>query len=130
MNEPHSLDVVTNHLTEAEAFRLNSLKLDPLAQPRFDPLRSCLRWADEEPQGISGKEYEHLLDLLIARSIIHKGRTRDEWYAITPTSYFVDLWDEALKRAPNWPGFARTSLPSTDRTFLDGELAKPLEKHL
>jgi len=119
-----------SHFTAHEIESLNRLQYKPEEKPYFDPLRYCLRWLDEEPSDAAGESYERLLDLIIVRSYIHMGTPRDKWYSIAPTTYFAEVWDEALSRAPNWPGFKRVELSSDDRSYFLGEVAKPLENHL
>lgn len=119
-----------SHFTEREIESLNRLEYKSEEKPYFDPLRSCLRWLDEDPLDACSKSYEHLLDLVIVRSYIHLGKPREMWYSITPTIYFVEVWDEALSRAPNWPGFKRLDLSNEDRSYFLTELARPLEDHL
>lgn len=118
------------HFTDWELEQLNSLKFDSTAQPCFDPLRYCLRWLDEVPKNFGGESYERLLDLAIVRSFIHSGKSRENWWVISPTTYFAEVWDEAITRAPNWPGFNRIELNAVDRAYFENESAKPLEDHL
>ncbi len=115
-----------NHFTDAEIAALNQLEYKPDEPACFDPMRWALRWRDEEyPCG--GDEYHHLLDLAVARSFIHQGKPREQWFAIAPTSYYMEVWDEALARAPNWPGFKRVELSDADRQYLLYEYARPDE---
>ena len=118
------------HFTETELKALDELFYDDKALPYFDPLRDCLRWLDEVPPTASGSAYEHVIDLAIVRGFIHLGRKREEWYALSPTTYFSEVWDEALKGAPNWPGFRRLSLSESENAYLDQERSKPLEEHI
>jgi hypothetical protein len=119
-----------SHFTESELFRLNNLQYNAAEKPYFDPLRYCLRWRDEEPPEFEPNSYERLIDLTIVRSFIHHGRSRENWFVIAPTTYFIEVWDEARERAPNWPGFNRLELSSDDRSFFCGQVAKPLEDHI
>lgn len=120
------MGVTLSYFTEHEIDLLNRLQFKSEEKPYFDPLRHCLRWRDEESSDIAGISYERLLDLVIVRSYIHMGKPRDEWYSIAPTAYFVEVWEEALRRAPDWPGFKRLELSSNDRSYFLAEIAKPL----
>jgi hypothetical protein len=103
---------------------LNSLTLDKSARPFFDAMRDCLVWPDEEPESWVG---ECLIDLLIVRSFIHHGKERPEWWAISPTTHFAEVWDEAIAGAPNWPGFKRLTLNAVDRAYFEQQLARPAD---
>jgi hypothetical protein len=118
------------HFTAAELNALDRLPFDEKVEPYYDPLRSSLRWFDEELQGAVGESYEHLLDLVIVRGWIHQGRERESWNALGPTTYFSEMWDEAMNGAPNWPGFKRIKLSEKDRAYFERELSTPLEDQI
>jgi hypothetical protein len=118
------------HFTESELRTLDSLQFEAKAEPYYDPLRDALRWFDEMPENAVGDAYEHILDLVIVRRWIHEGRERKDWNVLGPTTYFAEVWDEAMCGAPNWPGFKRVQLSDKDRDYLARESAKPLEDHL
>lgn len=101
--------------------------MDATSQPYFDPMRYALRWFDEEPEKLGGDSYENFLDLLIVRSFIHRGKDRADWWIISPTTYFAEVWDEALAKAPNWPGFNRLSLSAVDCAYFEQQLARPAD---
>jgi len=108
-------------LTKSEIEAFQKLNFDAELKPFFDPMRYCLRWEDEEPECVSKDIYEKYLDLLIARNYIHEGRSRDEWYSLSPSIYFSDFWDHANEVIPNWPGFKRLELKDADRRYLENE---------
>jgi hypothetical protein len=108
------------HFKDWEIEQLNALKIDEASQPYFDSMRYCLRWFDEEPEKLGGESYENFTDLLIARSYIHLGKPRNDWHPL-----LAELWDEALAKAPNWPGFKRLSLNSKDRAYFEFEFNDP-----
>ncbi|PWF49021.1 hypothetical protein [Massilia glaciei] len=116
--------------TDAEIASLNLLASDAQSRPYFDAMRWALRWHDETPQEARGESYQRLLDLVVARSFIHQGRAREHWFALTPTSYYADIWDEALARAPAWPGFKRLALTNEERAYLHLESTRTLTAHI
>lgn len=118
-----------NHFSATEIESLKTLTLDPSAGPYFDPLRSCLRWPDEQPVDVGGLAYEHIIDLWIARSFIHRNLPKENWYSIFPTRYFVEVWEEALEKVPSWPGFSRLKLSEEEFHFLATELSKDPREH-
>ncbi len=118
-----------SHFTDAEIELLNSLPFDSAARPIFDPIRSCLRWHDEEPARLAGGAYERFLDLLVVRSFIHQDKPESQWFSISPTTYFTEIWTEAQQRAPNWPGFRRINLDSGSRDLFERESSKALSQH-
>lgn len=118
------LGVTMSHFTDREIEKLSFLAFGPNAQPYFDPLRYCLRWPDEDPVNYHGESYERSLDLVLVRSFIHLWMDREKWWALCPTTYSADVWDEAFSKAPNWPRFKRLRLNATDRAYLENERAK------
>jgi hypothetical protein len=112
---------------EVEAFE--KLVFVATAEPIFDPMRDCLRWEDEVPEAVSSEIYKKFTDLLIARKYLHEGRPKDNWWSVESTSYFLDLWLQALKEIPNWPGFKRLELGESDLEYFLAEKAKPPEEH-
>ncbi|MEC4853398.1 MAG: hypothetical protein SAJ12_20655, partial [Jaaginema sp. PMC 1079.18] len=115
-----------NEFTELEIIEFDKLVLNDKETPFFDPMRYCLRWKDEEPKTVSKDIYEKFLDLIIARSFIHKGLPKNRWYFIRHTNYFCDYWEYALSVIPNWPGFQRLILSKKDREYFENELNKDL----
>jgi hypothetical protein len=103
---------------------IESLVYDPNLKPNFDSMRDCLVWADERPEGLTPDGYEHLLDLLIARSFIHRNLDFST-HSLDPI-YFKQIWDRALEYKFQWPGFKRLKLSAEEKAFFDSELANNL----
>lgn len=92
-------------------------------------MRDSLRWLDGELESIGDDAYEHLLDLVIVHGWIHRGRAKKDWNALGPTTYFSEVWEEAMQGAPNWPGFRRTILSVENRAYFERDLARPPDEH-
>jgi hypothetical protein len=100
---------------------IESLVYDPTLKPKFDSMRDCLVWADERPEGLTPDGYEHLLDLLIARSFIHRDLDFST-HSLDPI-YFKQIWDRAMEYKFQWPGFKRLTLSAEEKAYFDSELA-------
>jgi hypothetical protein len=99
---------------------IESLVYNPTLEPKFDGMRDCLFWADEEPDGLTSDGYDTLIDLWAARSFLHKGRDFST-YKLSP-DYFRLIWERALAQGFRWPGFNRLTLSDADRIFYDKHL--------
>lgn len=98
---------------------IESLQHDPDLKPCFDVLRDCLIWTDERPNGLSPEGYEALLDLWIARSFLHQGKSFST-HSLDP-HYFEDIWTRALSQGFKWPGFQRLELSDEQKAFFESE---------
>jgi hypothetical protein len=104
---------------------LNTLIFDPLLEPNFEVLKSCLIWPDEAPKphlSFSGREF--LYDLWIVRGFIHRSVSVKEW-GLDPL-YFMEAWNFGLCSIPEWPGFKRLILNDVHRSYLGNSLGIPL----
>lgn len=108
-----------NYFTDDELKIINALVYNDSLKPVYDPVKDCLIWDDERPEGLVGRSYEKVVDLWIARSFLHRGYPREQWYGINPRStYFADAWESALKQSSKWPGFRRLQLSPEEKTYL------------
>ncbi len=98
---------------------IESLQYNPELKPSFDWMRDCLVWKDERPDGLTPAGYESLIDLWIARSFIHRGKSFSE-HSLDP-HYFEDVWKRALNQGFQWPGFSRLTLSDEEREFYKQE---------
>lgn len=100
---------------------IESLEYNPELKPRFDHMRECLVWSDEEPSGLTPSGYDALCDLWIARSFLHRGLDFST-YEFSP-DYFRTIWDRAIAQGLRWPGFNRLTLNEEDRDYYEKMLA-------
>ncbi len=96
---------------------------------RFDPAADChlnimplgsLSWSDEHPDGRvvsdSGGSHEQC-----SASIIRLAWARTQlWRTGSVPAESRELWDEARRLLPEWPGFRRLSLDREQMKSLDG----------
>lgn len=110
-----------NYFSHKDLKAIESLKYDPLLEPRFDSIKYCLIWEDEMPKKISTDGYEKLCDLWITRSLIfHRKLPKEEW-GLDP-DYFENVWKKAISANFKWPGFLRLNLSPEDRKYLFDEI--------
>jgi hypothetical protein len=95
---------------------LQTLVFDPTAEPAFELMKSCLVWPDERPVRISKDGYELLGDLWAIRGYLHRSVPSEQW-GLDP-AYFREVWTNALRDIPDWPGFKRLDLSDEARAYL------------
>jgi hypothetical protein len=103
---------------------IESLVFDPSLKPSYDEMRNCLVWADERVEGLTPAAYEHLCDLWIARSFLHRGLDFST-HKLDP-DYFRVIWERACRQGFRWPGFHRLSLSEEDRAYYEQMMAQAL----
>lgn len=105
---------------ESDKLGIERLVHDPSCTPSYDIMKACLVWADERPDRITTDGYELIGDLWIFRGFLHRGLPRNEW-GLSP-EHFESVWKFAREDIPNWPGFRRIELSSSERQFLEDEM--------
>ncbi|MFO0696978.1 MAG: hypothetical protein U0230_25620 [Polyangiales bacterium] len=101
---------------------IESLVLDPEAEPSFEFLKSCLVWPDEISADISPPGYDFLADLLVYRGFVHRRKSIDELRELAGP--YKRAWAHALETGLRWPGFQRLELSPRDRAYLERCLAE------
>ena len=96
---------------------------------RFDPASDCvmdymplgsLRWLDEHPEGGVVSDYDGRCEQC-RTSIIWLACARTQlWRTESVPVELRELWDEARRVLPEWPGFRRLSLDAEQIESLDG----------
>ena len=95
---------------------IEQLVFDSSLEPSFDLMRDCLVWADEIPDGLTPDAFDYLCDLLIARSLFHKGLTLDD-HPLSP-DYCKTIWARAVNQNLKWTGFQRIEVGAKDLEYL------------
>ncbi len=96
---------------------IESLVYDSSLEPRFDALRACLVWRDEEPKGLTPDGYNNLCRLWIARSFLHRGL---DFFAHPLDPEFIrQFWQRAGKQGFKWTGFERLTLSTKDKEYYE-----------
>jgi hypothetical protein len=95
--------------------KIEALVFQPELEPSYEVIKDALIWSDERPEDLSSEGYEKLIDLWIARSLIHKGIPFSDW-RLDP-EYFEKVWSEATKQNFKWPGFNRLHLSNKDKAY-------------
>jgi hypothetical protein len=106
---------------------VESLHYNPDLKPSFELFKFCLVWDDERPLNISSAGYDLVCDLWIARSFMyHRKLPKNKW-GLDP-GYFQKIWDTAIKKKLNWPGFKRLELSPEDEKYLNDCIASALKE--
>jgi hypothetical protein len=88
---------------------LRACKADPRAKCMYDVLRGGLKWSDETPPGDGCPAFE-----VVCRLVAHRATITVDG-AARPGD---ELWTEARRVAPNWPGFDPRRSGAADRRLL------------
>ena len=83
------------------------------------PLGS-LRWFDEHPEGGVVSDYDGSHEQCRASIIRLAGARTQLWRTGSVPVELRELWDEARRVLPEWPGFRRLSLNAEQMKALDG----------
>jgi hypothetical protein len=87
------------------------------SQPSYESIKSCLIWPNELPSGLSMDGHTFILNLLAARSYLHRN--------IPMTGRLERLrvdWEIALSSGLKWIGFKRISIPAAHLEFLVSQI--------
>jgi len=106
-----------------------NLKYDKSLKPRFDWIKNCLFWKDEEAYRLSDDGNRKLAGLWIARFFIyHSGLSEEKWW-INNKDFYKGAWSAAIDSGLKWPGFekSRLYLSKSDKEYLAYEMKKPKE---
>jgi hypothetical protein len=95
--------------------KIEALVFQPELEPSYEALKDALVWSDERPDDLSREGYEKLIDLWIARSLIHKEIPFSDW--ILDPEYFEKVWSQATLQGFQWPGFQRITLSEQDKKY-------------
>jgi hypothetical protein len=111
-------------LTSTERSVIESCVFDSRCTPRFELVRECLIWPDEQPESVlrlRGAAYELVGDLWIVRGLIHRGLPIEKWGAFGGEE-FLATWNECLMGGLRWIGFRRIALTAGERAQLETNL--------
>jgi len=107
---------------------IEKLKYNKSLRPRFDWLKNCLFWKDEEAHGLSEDGQTKLAHLWIARFFLFHSELPENKWLIQNTNVPKNDWNLAIESGLKWPGFKknRLYLSEADKKYLVEEMSRPI----
>jgi len=99
---------------------IESSVYNPDLTPLFDIMRDSLFWKDEYPDGLTPEGTDNLIDLISARSFLHRGEDFSE-FKLAPDRFRL-VWERAQKQGFRWAGFKRLTLSKKDKAYYEQKL--------
>jgi hypothetical protein len=87
------------------------------SKPSYESIKSCLIWPDEIPSGLSMNGHTFILNLLAARSYLHRGIPM-----VGRLERLRSDWENALSSRLKWTGFKRIAISVADLEYLQAQI--------